>query len=429
MYDIIIIGSGPAGHTAALEAAKNKLKTLLIEKEKSRMGGTCLNEGCIPLKGLLHHSLHDKDYHSIINRVMKRVEILREGLRSRITAAGIDIVEGAARFISENQIECSGTVYTAKIFIIASGSSPKRIFNQTNVYSPEKIFSFESVPGKALVIGGGVIGCEYASFLNNIGVAVDIAEVMPTILFGQDEEGVRTLSREFKKRKITLHEGCTIKKITESGKVTFDAAETEFSAVYDCIIEATGRMVNTASLNLESAGIAVDEKGFIPVNQFMATVNPNVYACGDCISSPMLAYTAVKEAETAVSHICGKNPSAIDYTKIPLLTFSSPQFGSVGINQSDAASTGIDYLIKKYYFKALGKSFVEEKDSGFIKLVIDKQKDSIIGAIVVGDEALEVINELSLIINCGITNEQILAAMHVHPSYNEIIGECIRYGI
>lgn len=429
MYDLIIIGSGPAGHTAALEAAKNKLKTLLFEKESIRMGGTCLNEGCIPLKGLLYHSRHDQDYALIRDRVMKRVAMMRDGLHSRLKNAGIDVFTGTARFVSEKKIGCGEQFFEGKKILIAVGSSPKRLFCQNNVLSPEKIFSLQTVPSKALIIGGGAIGCEYASFLNNIGVAVDIVEVAPSILYGQDEEGIRLLAREFAKRKIGLREECTVKNITENGEVTFDVSGVESVISYDCIIEATGRIPNTASLYLEKAGISVDEKGFIPVNEFMITSNPDVYACGDCIPSPMFAYSASREAETAVAHICGKKTADIGYSRIPSLVFSRPQFGSVGLKQYEAGSTGTDIVIKKYFFKALGKSFIEEKDAGFLKLIIDRNRDSIAGAVVVGDEALEIINELSLIINCGITNRQILDTMHVHPSYTEIIGECLRYGI
>jgi dihydrolipoamide dehydrogenase len=429
MYDLIVVGAGPAGHTAALEAANSRLKVLLIEKEKSRIGGCCLNEGCIPLKGMLYHSSRERDYRSIKERVSERVGLLRSGLYSRMQKSGVDIVFGEARFVSGHDIECDGAVYKGDKFIIAAGSSPRRLYAGENIFSPEKIFDLDTVPSKALIIGGGAIGCEYASLLDNFGAEVDIAEIRPSILPGYDEESVRTLSREFRKRKIMLREGCSIKDVSCSGEVTFNSTCDCSTGVYDLIIEATGRVPNTSLLKLERAGVAADNDGFILVDGFMMTSNPDVFACGDCVRSPMLANVASREASLAVARICGRKTEPIDYSKIPSAVFSSPQIASVGMNQNDAVAEGVNVRTKKYYFKALGKPFIEERESGFIKLVIDASADSIIGAVAVGEDAVEIMNELSLVINCGIPNRGILEAAHIHPSYGEIIAECLRYGM
>jgi dihydrolipoamide dehydrogenase len=426
MYDLIIIGSGAAGHSAALDAARNKMKTLLIERYMNRLGGTCLNEGCIPLKGLLHYSVHEKNYTAIRDSVMKKIAFLREGLRSRLRNAGIDLLEGTARFISSSEIECGGKTFTAKNIIIAAGSSPKRFFPNAPVSSPETIFTLDHTPSNALIIGGGVIGCEYASFLNNLGTSVDIAETMPTILYGSDEEAVRTLSREFKKKKITLFENCRIKEIKADRSVILQTGDTEQTKSYDIIIEATGRKPDTASLSLTSAGISLDEKGFIVVSDSLQTNIPGIYACGDCIATPMLAYTASNEAEHIIQHILTGKVHKINYSTLPLLVFSHPQLGSVGIREKDALEQGLDVKTVKFFFKALGKSYVEGKDAGYLKLIIDKTKDAIIGASIVGDEASEILNELSIIISSGINNAQLRESIHIHPSYSEIITECIK---
>jgi dihydrolipoamide dehydrogenase len=429
MYDLIIIGSGAAGHTAALEAAKHKLKTLLIERDMNKLGGTCLNEGCIPLKGLLHYSAHDKDYTAILDTVMKKITFLREGLKSRLINAGIELLEGTAKFSSSTEIECNGTTYTAKNILISAGSSPKRFFPNAPVSSPEIIFTLNNTPASALIIGGGVIGCEYASFLNNLGTTVDIAEAMPTILYGSDEEAVRTLSREFKKKKITLLENCSIKEITSNKSVTFLLNDTEQTKQYDIIIEATGRKPDTASLSLSSAGITIEDKGFVKVNDSLQTNIPGVYACGDCIATPMLAYTASHEAENIINHICKGTVRTIDYSTLPLLVFSHPQLGSVGLREKDAVNQGLDIKTKKFFFKALGKTFVEGKDAGYLKCIIDKQRDAVIGASIVGDEASEILNELAVIISARIDNTKLFESIHIHPSYSEIIIECIKNGI
>ena len=194
-----------------------------------------------------------------------------------------------------------GAPVRAKNFIIATGSSPKKLFDQPNVHTSEIIFSLEKAPGSVLIIGGGVVGCEYASFLNNIGVKVDIAEVMDSLLFGEDEEAVRVLAREFRKKGIQVNTGTKVTEISQGGEVIMTGGQ-ELRKSYDLIIEATGRRPNTAGLGLDAAGVSLTDKGFIMVNESMQTTAGNIYAAGDCIDTPMLAYTAYKEAETAVRH-------------------------------------------------------------------------------------------------------------------------------
>jgi dihydrolipoamide dehydrogenase len=428
MYDIVIIGSGPAGHTAALVAAKLRLKTAIIEREPQKFGGVCLNEGCIPLKGLLHYSIHEKDYNSIRGNVMQRVNFIKEGLKSRMQHAGIDIIEGEAKFISASEVEVSGKKISSKNFIIAVGSSAKKVFNNPAVLSPEKIFELDEAPKKALIIGGGVIGCEYASFLNNIGVSVEIVEVMDSILFGEDEEAVRTLGREFKKKKIRLYEKSEVTGISTDRTVTIKSGDSIITDRYDMIFEAIGRRPNTGRLGLEAAGVAMDEKGFIRVNGNMQTNVPNIYAAGDCIPTPMLAYTASRESEAAVLHTAGEWSSTIDYENMPKLVFSRPQFGAIGIMEKNAKETGIKYKVFKYFFKAIGKAVVEGNESGFIKLITDSDRNLVIGAVGVGDELTEIMNELSVIIKAKVDIGVLKECMHVHPSYSEIIIEALNFG-
>ncbi|PKL91272.1 MAG: hypothetical protein CVV21_08650 [Candidatus Goldiibacteriota bacterium HGW-Goldbacteria-1] len=426
MYDLIVIGSGPAGYTAALLAAKAGMKTLLIEKNLNNLGGTCLNEGCIPLKGLLHHSGHSADYEKIISTVAQKINAIRSGLKARMQAAGIEILEAQARFISANEIEAAGNAYQSKNILISTGSSARRLFKSGKVSSPEIIFALNPVPKRALIIGGGVIGCEYASFLNNIGVEVTIAEAAPSILYGMDEEAVRALVREFKKKKIKIISGAGIAVPDDGGIVTIESNGTRTEENYDIIIEATGRVPYTAGLNLEAAGIQTDEKGFIKVNGDMMTNVKGIYAAGDCINSPMLAYTAYKEAETAVDNMATGKSGDLDYIRIPKLVFSMPQTGSAGFSEADARKNGIEYKVYKYFFKGIGKAVVEESDAGFLKLLT--ADDRVIGASAVGYEIADMMNEIGLIINAGVSVETVKNTMHIHPSYSEIIIEALIYG-
>jgi dihydrolipoamide dehydrogenase len=428
MFDLVIIGSGPAGHTAALEAVKNKLKTALIEREPEKLGGVCLNEGCIPLKGLLHYSVHETDYHSIRGIVMQRVEFIRAGLKTRLQNAGVEMINGEARFLSANEIEVQGKKITAKNFLIAVGSSSKKIFSNPAVFSPEKIFDLNEIPQKALIIGGGVIGCEYASFLNNIGVSVDIVEKLESILFGEDEEAVRTVAREFKKKKIRLYENSAVTAISTEKDVEIKSGDTVIKDKYDMIFEAIGRRPNTGRIGLENAGITLNEGGFIIVNNNMQTSVSNIYAAGDCITTPMLAYAASREAAVVIDHITKGVHGSINYDTMPKLVFSNPQLGSVGLSESKAKQHGIDYKVYKYFFKAIGKAVVEGKDCGFLKLIADKKENIIIGAAGVGDEMTEIINELTVIIKSKMKIEDIKDCMHIHPSYSEIITEALNFG-
>lgn len=426
-YDIVIIGSGPAGYTAAFEAVKHKLKTAIIERDTARLGGVCLSEGCIPLKGMLKFSETGGDYAAITDTVMKRVGQIRSGLASRLKNQGVDVIEGEAAFTSSREISVNGTAMRAKHFLIATGSSPKRLFDLPNVYTSEKLFSLDAVPQRALIIGGGVVGCEYASFLHNIGVSIDIVEVMDSLLFGEDDEAVRLLTREFKKKAIQVYAKTKAAEIGADNEVLL-AGEKEIRQHYDLIIEATGRKPNTDGLGLDSAGVRLTARGFIDVNASMQTSAGTIYAAGDCIDTPMLAYTAYKEAETAVRHCVTGEKGAINYGCMPRLVFSMPQVGSVGMNEKEAAEKKINHRVYKYFFKAMGKAVMEGKDVGFVKLIADEDAGTLIGAAAVGDHIADIMNQLTLIAASGMTISSIKQCMFVHPSYSEIILEALHYG-
>jgi dihydrolipoamide dehydrogenase len=426
-YEFVIIGSGPAGYTAAFEAKKFKLSAAIVERDPGRLGGVCLSEGCIPLKGLLYHSHSAGDYKAIRDLVMKRVEQIRSGLSSRLRGQGIDIIKGEAVFLSRDELSVDGDIIKAKHFLIASGSSPKKIFNYPNVHTSEKIFNLDTVPGRVLIIGGGVVGCEYASFLGNIGAQVDIVEALDSPLFGEDEEAVRVMIREFRKKSINVFAKSKIMGISPGNEVSIQS-EKEMKKTYDMIFEATGRKPNTDRMGLDAAGVKLTEKGFISVNESMQTSAGTIYAAGDCIETPMLAYTAYKEAESAVRHCATGKTEKIDYEVMPRLVFSIPQIGGVGCSEKKAGERNINYKIYKCFFKALGKAVMEGRDTGFVKLVADAESDTIIGAAAAGDDISDIMNQLALIVKTKIKISEIRECMFVHPSYSEIILEAIQYG-
>jgi dihydrolipoamide dehydrogenase len=426
-YDLVIIGSGPAGYTAAFEAKKFNMTAAIVERDPGRLGGVCLSEGCIPLKGLLYHSHSAGDYRTIRDMVMKRVELIRSGLSSRLRGQGIDIIKGEAAFLSREELSVDGDTIKAKHFLIASGSSPKKIFDYPNVHTSEKIFDLERVPAAVLIIGGGVVGCEYASFLGNIGAQVDIVEALDSPLYGEDEEAVRVMTREFRKKNINVFAKSSISSIGPGNEVSIQS-EKQMQKTYDMIFEATGRRPNTGGMGLDAAGVKLTVKGFISVNESMQTSTGSIYAAGDCIETPMLAYTAYKEAESAVRHCATGKTERIDYETMPRLVFSTPQIGGVGWSEKKAGEKNINYRIYKYFFKALGKAVMEGRDAGFVKLVADADSDTIMGASAVGDDISDIMNQLALIVKAKVKISEIMECMFVHPSYSEIILEALQYG-
>lgn len=427
-YDLVIIGSGPAGHGAALEAVKHGMKTAIVEREPSRLGGVCLGEGCIPLKGLLYHSHFSRDYTGMRDMVMKRVGSLREGLRSRLKGHGVEVIPGEGRFISKGDLSIGERIIRASFYLVAAGSLPRRLYNQPGVFSSERIFTMDGIPGRALIIGGGVVGCEYASLLAALGSAVDIVEAMESPLYGEDEEAVRAMVREFKKKKIGVYGSCVIREITPDNDVIFGTGDGERRERYDVIFEATGRRPATDGLGLDAAGVKLTEKGYIAVDGAMKTSNGVIYAAGDCIDSPMLAYTAAREGETAVRQMAGVGAPPVNYATMPRLVFSIPQVGSVGITEKEALREGREFRVYRYFFKALGKAVVEGRDAGFIKLIEDVPSGRLLGAAVVGEEIGDIMNQLSLMATSGISAQQVLEGMYVHPSYSEIIAEALLHG-
>ncbi|MCK4798025.1 MAG: dihydrolipoyl dehydrogenase [Spirochaetes bacterium] len=457
-YDVIIIGSGPGGYTSACICAKNGLKTAIVEKDK--IGGVCLNIGCIPTKALINlanniNNLKEDDIIKIdesnINidrekasyKLKKIAKNVSKGVEFLFKHNKIDIINGNASFIDKNTIMVNDKQYTGEYIVIATGSSNKNFSSFINEKLMEKNKIIESTqalfldynPSSISILGGGAIGVEFAYIFNAFGVDVTIIEYLPNLLPNIDPECGKALERSFMKKKIkilTNTKVIKIEQINNSTMVFFNKQGKEASLSTDIVLCAMGRTPNTNIKGINNIPIEI-ENGYIKVNEWMQTSIPNIYAIGDVVcNSPMLAHVAYDEARTASEHILKKdNGFVIDYNLVPFCVYSEPQIASFGLTEKEANEKNIEFNSVKVFFKTSGKAQAIGKTEGFVKLIIDTKKEIILGAHICGAEATELIHELLVLTKAGLKLKQLADTMHAHPSLAETIAEAAKsyYGL
>ena len=423
-YDLAIIGSGPAGYVAGIRAAQLGLKTCIFEKD--RIGGVCLNWGCIPTKALLAsaNALYnierasefginvkgfDLDFIKVQERKEAIVKKLSSGVEMLLKARKLEIIREKAEIISNSSIKAGSLEIEAKNILIATGSIPFELpglpFDHTDILSSTDILELKTIPKSLIIIGGGVIGCEFASIFRSFGSSVTIIEAMSQLLPNEDEEIARKIEQIFKKLRIKVQTNTKIDKIDKG----------------DTALISVGRSPNSKGLGLE--GLAIEtNKGWIKVDESYRTSVNNIYAAGDIKGGMLLAHLASKEGISCVEGICG-NKLPIDYNVVPSCIFTNPEIASVGLNERLAKNKGLDVKARKFLFGAIGKSHVLGETDGFIKLVVDNKSDKILGCQIIGPHATELIAELSLCIQFGITSEKLASVIHAHPTLSEIICE------
>lgn len=425
MYDLAVVGAGWAGFNAALKAKELRLKVCLIESDK--IGGTCLNRGCIPTKTLIASAkaflLTKKssvfgielenprlNFVKIQARKDKIVNQLAQAMQSRIS--GIDFIKSNALIASPNEIKTDARLISTKSILIATGSSPSQLpqlkFDREKIISSGQALELSEVPPSLLIVGGGFIGCEFASLFSILGSQVAIAEKMTNLLPQEDKEIARKIETIFKKKGIQVITGADINALDMKN----------YSRVLVCV----GRTPNTSGLGLEGLGIKLD-KNRIAVDDYLKTNLANIYAAGDCASGLMLAHYAAYQGKVAVENIVSNNTHRADNKIVPACIFTEPQISSVGLNEENAVSLGIPVVAHKFDFRASGAAWIIDETEGFIKIVTNRQTQEVIGASIIGPQASELIAILALAISAHLTSRQIRAVIFAHPTLAESIQE------
>jgi dihydrolipoamide dehydrogenase len=430
MYDLAIIGAGWAGFNAAQEARALGLKVALFEK--SLIGGTCLNRGCIPTKTLIQSakifelskklktfgvsccdssSVNPVDFSQIQARKEKIIQQLRQGMESRLQ--GIDFFNQEAVIVDKNTVKIEDKQLETKFILIASGSCAVELgnfkFNGKNILSTDEILNLKQIPGSLLIIGGGVIGCEFASLFSALGSQVCIVELMAQLLPGEDKEVAKKLETSFKKRGIKVNTN------TDAGTVDLKK--------YELVLVCVGRKPEISGL--EKLNLKI-EKGKILVDEFLRTNVSGIYAAGDCTGKSMLAHFAAYQGRIVVYNIANpENPKEADNEVIPNCIFTNPEIASVGSSEEMAGNNGIEVKISKFDFLGSPMARILDETEGFIKIVSDGKNGRILGASIIGPKATELIGIFAVAINSGLTVSRMKDVILPHPTLAEGIIDAL----
>lgn len=445
-YDVAIIGGGPAGYTAAEKAAKGGLSTVLFEK--NALGGVCLNEGCVPTKTLLYSAkTYDQikhaskyavsaenpsfDYPKIIARKNKVVKKLTAGIRMKMKESGVEVIAGEAMIQGKTDegnilIQCAEQVYEAKNLLVCTGSEsvipPIPGVNETEYWTSREALQSKELPASLIIIGGGVIGMEFASFFNSMGTEVQVVEMLDKILGPMDKELSDMLQAEYAKRGVKFYLGHKVTGI-HGQEVMVEKDGESFTLHGEKVLLSVGRRPVTKGFGLETLALEPYRNG-IKVNEYMQTSLPNVYACGDITAFSLLAHTAVSEAEVAIDHILGK-ARAMSYKAIPGVVYTNPEIAGVGKTEEELQASGTPYQVKKIPMAFSGRFVAEnEMGNGVCKLIL-AEDGTLIGAHLLGNPASELIVIAGIAIEKGMKAEELTSFVFPHPTVGEILKEAL----
>ncbi len=444
---LAIIGAGPGGYVAAIKAAQLGAQVTVIED--TEVGGTCLNRGCIPTKALLAsteliHKIRNSEEYGIeisgqiipnLSKIMERknkiVSTQVRGIRSLFKSWGINLIEGRGMLLSPGRIEVdkkdsSKEIVEADRIIIATGSRPAQLplfpFDGEHIFSSDEALDIKSIPKTLIIIGGGVIGCEFAFIFGELGTSVTILEMMPRAISTEEPEISEVLERELKKKKIKLMTGIKVTGVKGQHDGIHVYLDGDKELVAEKLLVSVGRTLNSGGIGLEAAGIKKGSKGEILVNEKMETNIQGIYAIGDVTGGLLFAHVASKEGKIATMNLMGGN-ERMDSSVVPYAIFTSPEIASVGLREDKAVEKGIKVSTGHFQFRSLGKAHVMGEITGFVKIVSDETNDRILGVHIIGPHASDLIHEAALAIQKGLKTRDIAETIHSHPTLSEGLME------
>ena len=445
IYDLIIIGGGPAGYVAGIRAGQLGMKTMILEKE--HLGGTCLNVGCIPTKALfqsaevantirgsapygIHSSLNGVDFAAVMDRKDGVVKKLVSGVAFLLKKQKVDVVAGEAKILSARQVQDvkTGAVYQTKNILIATGSSnaapPFPGLHGERVIDSTDLLALRTMPKSLVVIGGGVIGCEFASILNAFGCKITVVEMLPHLLGNMDGSLADATAKQFAEAGIRVELGAKVLSIGDEGGeklVTYEKSGAKGTVKAEYVLVSTGRKANSAGLGCEALGMRM-EKGFIQVDSHMRTSVPGIYAAGDITGQGMLAHTAFEGGTVAVENMAGINRE-LHLNAVPKVVFVDNEVASVGMTEEEAKAAGYDVTVGFFSMNADSKAVAMGKTEGFVKIVADRKDHAILGMHMEGPSASELVTVGTQMIASELLLEDVECTIYPHPAVSEAIRE------
>ena len=441
-FDLIVIGGGPAGYVSAERAAARGMKVLLVESR--RLGGVCLNEGCIPSKTLLNsakiyrYAMHSEAYgvratgvEFDLTKVMARktqvMDTLRNGIAGLMRKSKIEVVLGTAKLQAERKVEINGQIYQAKNILISTGSSPAKPpipgCDLPGVLDSTGILNLEKLPKSVVIIGGGVIGCEFACFFGSVGVPVTVIEMLPEICPQMDKDITKNLRGELSKKDVTFHTGAKVLEIT-ADTVRFEKEGKPESVARDIVLVSTGRMPNVKGLGLEELRLDFDQRG-IRVDDRCATNVPGIWAAGDCTGRAWLAHTATRMGEVAVNNMSGR-PDRYRSNAIPGVVYTVPEIATVGLGEDEAKKAGIPVKVGKMPMSASGRYLAEHaEERGQVKVILHAETGVLLGVHMIGGACSEMIWGAAALIEAEFRAKEIEEIVFPHPTVSELIRDTI----
>ena len=450
-YDIVVIGGGPAGYAGAIRAAQLKKRVLCVERDK--LGGICLNWGCIPTKALLTNAhlveflKHkgkefglagappDWDFSTMIGRSREVAGKLNKGIEGLFKKYKVEWKQGVAKVTKPHTVAIGDQTVTAESIVVATGVRPRPLpggeYDGKTIISYKEAMTLPKLPKSMLIVGAGPIGLEFGYFYNAIGTKVVVVEMLDRVLPGEDDEISAALEKSLTKRGIDIlvkSKTTKVEKTAAGVKATIETPKGNKTIDAETMLVAIGVLGNVE--NLFDAGVGVTiEKNHIKVDQYYKTNVPGIYAIGDVNGPPWLAHVAHHEAICCIEHICGFSDRTVDYSTIPGCTYTDPGVASVGLTERAARDKGIDVRVGRFPFMASGRALASGETEGFVKLVFDAKYGELLGAHLIGSQATELIAELVMAKKLEATEDEIMHAMHPHPTYSESVMEAAGQGL